>query len=187
MNITENWYWQWDNAVSSEFCDLVVAEADWSTVSEGTVSNVEGTYTPDKNYRSTEIVWEIPMTPIGAVLQTYINAANQFAGWNFRISHMENVQIGRYSSDKSGFYDWHHDMDMPKDGNQRKLTAVMLLSDPKDYEGGRLEIKNIDPSRLLPAKGSIVVFPSYMLHRVTTVTKGIRYTAVAWMRGPTLV
>jgi PKHD-type hydroxylase len=71
----------------------------------------------------------------------------------------------------------------------RKVSAVLQLSDPKTYEGGRLKLQNtytadfFEPPEF-EARGSIVVFPSFLLHQVTPVTKGNRYSAVAWATGP---
>ena len=66
------------------------------------------------------------------------------------------------------------------------------MSDPKDYKGGELEFdfRNKKPNissiqtclEILP-KGSIVVFPSHIWHRVKPVTKGIRYSLVIWNLG----
>ena len=68
----------------------------------------------------------------------------------------------------------------------RKLTAVMLLSDPTDYEGGKLEFYAgpDDPASPISKKGSVVVFDSNAWHRVEPVTKGVRRTLVMWAVGP---
>lgn len=184
MNVNKNWYWRWTNALSSDFCDLVIKETDWEKSYAGRIGDGDGEFKSDTNFRSTDITWNGQLSPVGTVLQAYIIAANQYAGWNFKLSHMEEVQMGKYAAEKSGCYDWHFDIDMPTDGHQRKLTGVILLSDPKDFDGGNLEIKDSAEEQLLQAKGSIIVFPCYMAHRVTTVTRGIRYSAVSWMRGP---
>ena len=73
----------------------------------------------------------------------------------------------------------------------RKLSLTCNLSDPKDYSGGELQFQfrnSSDPTKidtcsgLLP-RGSIIVFPSHVWHRVTTVTKGTRYSLVMWSLG----
>ena len=70
----------------------------------------------------------------------------------------------------------------------RKLSMVIQLSDPKDYEGGILEIHANEhyppPPDELKRRGTIVVFPSFLRHRVIPVTKGVRYSLVAWIEGP---
>lgn len=184
MNIVKNWYWKWDNVIPHNFCDLVLANCKWKSANQGSVSVSNNTYAVDENIRSTDVIWEGFMTPIGSVMQAYTSAANQQAEWNYDISSMEEVQIGKYDAKKEAYYDWHIDTEVPLTGKQRKLTAVILLNDPTEFEGGQLEIEHADKNNLLPSKGSIVVFPSFMRHRVTKVTKGVRYTAVAWVSGP---
>ena len=70
----------------------------------------------------------------------------------------------------------------------RKISAVVQLSNPEDYEGGLFEIDNdvrppFDISRFMP-RGSLLIFPSYVKHAVTPVTKGIRRSLVTWYNGP---
>ena len=78
-------------------------------------------------------------------------------------------------------------------GKIRKLSATVSLSDSKEYSGGDLEFdfRNINPDKghnrkickEIKPKGSIVVFPSHVWHRVTPVTKGTRYSLVIWNLG----
>jgi PKHD-type hydroxylase len=124
--------------------------------------------------------------------------ANASAGWNFNWDFSESCQFTKYKLNQ--FYDWHCDSwDQPynnldnKDthGKIRKLSVTCSLSDPKDYKGGELEFqfRNTDdptPTRpcleILP-RGSIVVFPSFVWHRVKPVTEGTRYSLVIWNLG----
>jgi len=67
----------------------------------------------------------------------------------------------------------------------RKLSLVLQLTDPEEYEGGDLELMtSSDPIAVLKQRGLISVFPSFVLHRVTPVTKGTRRTLVVWACGP---
>jgi PKHD-type hydroxylase len=67
----------------------------------------------------------------------------------------------------------------------RKLSLVVQLSDPEDYEGGDLQIINCGKPHVFPKKkGHCAIFPSYVLHEVTPIVKGNRYTLVAWVGGP---
>jgi PKHD-type hydroxylase len=75
-------------------------------------------------------------------------------------------------------------------GKVRKLSMTINLSDPNDYEGGDLKIdtKSLDEESVhniseIKPQGSLVVFPSYLYHQVTPVTKGTRYSLVVWCLG----
>ena len=99
--------------------------------------------------------------------------------------------IGRYESSVSGHYDWHQDSlgtwnsihnkpNRPNlHGKARKISMSLILND--DYEGGELEI--FGQPKDYYGQGSMIFFPSWMLHRVTPVTKGIRYSLVMWHIG----
>ena len=81
----------------------------------------------------------------------------------------------------------------PEHGKIRKLSVTCSLTDPKKYKGGELEFNFNRPNQkkkynikkcieILP-KGSIVVFPSFVWHRVCPVTKGTRNSLVIWNIG----
>jgi PKHD-type hydroxylase len=66
----------------------------------------------------------------------------------------------------------------------RKLTICIQLSDPKDYEGGNLDIfTSANPTSLPKEQGTLIAFPSYTLHEVKSIVKGCRYSLVAWVTG----
>ena len=69
--------------------------------------------------------------------------------------------------------------------SRRKISITVQLSDPSEYEGGDLQIKiNAGQSDTPKGLGNVVIFPSYLLHRVTPVTKGLRRSLVLWITGP---
>ena len=106
--------------------------------------------------------------------------------FNFDISgFVEDFQYTTYYGDKKGHYDWHVDMGNSLNSPPRKLSLVMQLSDPDEYEGGELQLmSSANPMTIEKKKGFIVVFPSYMLHKVTPVTSGTRKSLVIWIAGP---
>lgn len=82
-----------------------------------------------------------------------------------------------------GHYTWH--MDRGANITPRKLSLVVQLSAPSDYDGGELELFYADPAvRVTRGLGHVVAFPSYVMHRVTPVTRGLRRSLVAWIGGP---
>lgn len=108
---------------------------------------------------------------------------NQYYKYDLHGFH-EHFQFTIYEGNESGHYDWHLDSST-KTRAPRKLSLVLQLSDPNDYEGGELQLMNsINPITIKKQKGFAVLFPSFTLHRVTPVTKGIRKTLVVWVTGP---
>ena len=94
------------------------------------------------------------------------------------------VQFTAYDSEEKGFYGKHIDM-MYKSNGTRKLSMSVQLSEPEDYEGGSLLLYTGEEPLTLPkSRGTALFFPSYSLHEVTPVTKGLRYSLVAWFLGP---
>ena len=93
-----------------------------------------------------------------------------------------NVQLARYDSADRGFYNWHTDFAGVRP--LRKLSISIQLSKPEDYDGGDLELLyGTEPHKLDRTRGAFIVFPSFMLHRVTPVTRGTRWSLVAWILG----
>ena len=92
---------------------------------------------------------------------------------------VEEIQFTKY--EEQDHYDWHVDLNSE---NKRKLSASLQLSDSSDYEGGDLQF-NTDESADKD-QGTIIIFPSYMRHRVAPVTRGTRYSLITWISGPPL-
>jgi predicted 2-oxoglutarate/Fe(II)-dependent dioxygenase YbiX len=81
-----------------------------------------------------------------------------------------------------GFYNWHTDFAGLRP--LRKISVSIQLSRADDYEGGDLELMyGIHPQKIERTRGTFIAFPSFMLHRVTPVTRGTRWSLVAWILG----
>jgi PKHD-type hydroxylase len=105
--------------------------------------------------------------------------------FNFDLSMIEPIQFTYYNSAEEGLYKCHTDAQFWNLPHNRKFSIVMQLSDPSEYEGGDLVLHTgYNPTVIRKEKGLIVCFPSYTLHEVTPVTKGERYSLVAWVHGP---
>jgi len=103
--------------------------------------------------------------------------------WNFDlIGFGDSIQFTKYYGD-GGHYDWH--ADIGESVPHRKISVVVQLSDEDEYEGGNLQF---NVGRYYPQapkkKGTMVVFPTYMLHRVSPVVDGTRMSLVSWVSGP---
>ena len=144
--------------------------------------------------RNSHISW-IDQPWIYNLLKKYIDAANAGAGWNFQWDWTEMLQFTKY--DVGQFYDWHPDQHhyvYPADdtnenmrGKYRKLSTTLLLNDPKEFTGGELEFHfNRTETKVaeeLSTRGTLVVFPAFVYHRVREVTEGTRYSLVSWSIG----
>jgi PKHD-type hydroxylase len=185
----KNYFWFWEGEIKEEILDKWIAEHFNETEVQSDTINVDTEkqkFQLDESIRKTEIVWVKPETEIFDTIFQYVMSANKNAEWNFDLSGMEDVQLGRYTT--GGFYDYHMDTFAPDEGNwQRKLSCSVQMTDPDTYEGGDLVLKtgknDIDLHTFTRKRGSVIVFPSMVYHKVTPVTSGTRYSAVAWMRG----
>jgi PKHD-type hydroxylase len=208
MNLIHHYYY-FKSALSPRFCDELIkygmAQQEQLALT-GNLSekaNKGNSLTKEeindlKKKRDSNIVW-LNDRWIYNEVQPFIHEANKLAGWNFEWDWSESCQFTKYKLNQ--FYDWHCDSwespynepnDLTKHGKIRKLSVTCSLSDPKDYEGGELEFdfRNTDPDKPsirkcaeISERGSIVVFPSHVWHRVKPVTKGIRYSLVIWNLG----
>jgi PKHD-type hydroxylase len=116
-----------------------------------------------------------------------IESNDQWFG--FHLSKLDYIQLAEYDSSYEGEYKRHHDVFwMNGDSNyHRKLTAVIQLSDPNDYEGGELVLHNQQEkpnANDIKTQGSVIFFPSFIEHQANKVTKGKRYSLACWFDGP---
>jgi PKHD-type hydroxylase len=208
MNL-QNYFYFFKEALTPRFCDELIkygiSQQEQLALTGGQTTKInEGKPLDDKDIidlkkkRDSNIVW-LSDRWIYKEIQPFIHQANRLAGWDFEWSFSEACQFTKYKLNQ--FYDWHCDSwesayankDNPDTfGKIRKLSVTCSLSAPEDYEGGELEFdfRNTDPDKPairkcaeIKPRGSIVVFPSHVWHRVKPVTKGTRYSLVIWNLG----
>lgn len=120
---------------------------------------------------------------IFAPLRDAVQRVNE--GFRLEISGFgTGCQVACYSSDVQGHYDWHIDLGTGR-FSTRKLSLTVQLSAAESYEGGDLEfhLSGLDRKRMRQ-QGTLIAFPSFHEHRVTPVTRGERFSLVAWADGP---
>ena len=204
MNLT-NYYWYFQSVIPLKICDDISKygkQLKDQTALTGGYQVKELNKKQIRNFkkkRNSDIVWMNDRW-IYNEIQPYIHQANANAGWNFQWDFSESCQFTKYK--KGQYYGWHCDSwekpyDAPQNPNShgkiRKLSVTVTLSDPKDYKGGELEFdfRNLDPDKkpnirkckeILP-KGSLVVFPSFVWHRICPVKSGERNSLVIWNLG----
>lgn len=102
-------------------------------------------------------------------------------------NQLEFIQFTSY--EEGEYYHSHADLFI-YETPQRKLSVTVQLTDSSEYEGGELCFENLEefPSDeaalAMREKGTSVYFPSFIRHSVSNVTKGTRYSLVAWFLGP---
>lgn len=170
------------NMFSTQECDTLIKILDDKWVSGKTIGSKITGKTDD--IRVVEIAMkELPKLVTSKILEKVFDANKKF--YNFNIKGFEDYDpplMFRYTDAEKSHYDWHNDFG-PTNISTRKLSFSILLSDPNEFEGGTLEFIPSFSEYTSVRKGSIVIFPSYLIHRVTEVTKGIRYCIVGWIHG----
>jgi PKHD-type hydroxylase len=205
MNIS-NHYWAFKSALTPKFCDEVIKYAlskEETMARTGGFGDKELTQEQVLNMqrkRKSDLVW-LNDTWIYKEIHPYVHRANKNAGWNFDWLRSESCQFTKYKHNQ--YYDWHcdswdkpYEKEDPEKGMIRKLSVTCQLTDSSEYSGGELqfdtrsydphmrdEYKHVITSKEILPKGSIVVFPSFVWHRVQPVTKGTRYSLVIWNLG----
>lgn len=176
----------YNHVFSKDECETILALKETHPTSE---SRVVGTTpggvldTTIRNSRSTYLNLNDPEKYwIAQRLGPLVKTTND-AYFKFKVAAFSGSQIIEYNPDS--FYDWHIDVGVGPTAS-RKLSVVVFLAPDSAYEGGRLEIQsgNRIPEQVPQGQGTLVIFPSYLLHRVAPVTTGVRNTLVTWLHGP---
>jgi PKHD-type hydroxylase len=110
--------------------------------------------------------------------------------FNYDLNGYDSFQYTEYQAHEGGKYDFHMDTIMGKNKpanmpETRKLSVTLVLND--DFEGGEFYMNNGQEkdAELIPTgKGRLILFPSFLVHRVAPVTKGVRKSLVVWVNGP---
>lgn len=109
------------------------------------------------------------------------SAANETYQYDMNNAAIEALQVAAYDSANKGTYGWH--MDMGPGTMNRKFGISVSLNPSSEYKGGDFQVNYAKTETLEQIQGQAIVFPSYLMHRVTPVTKGTRYSLVAWVLG----
>jgi len=179
--------WQmWRNYMPIAECDRLIKQAlTIEPIEATTFGNVPG-------LRKSKVRWIKRVDPawdwLFRDIEFVCRRANVAFGFDINMFH--EIQFTEYNAEDKGHYGWHEDLTWvpkPEVESQRKLSFIMQLSDSSDYEGGDLELQITEENPLkehIRAKGTTMVFPSFLKHRVTPVTKGTRHSLVTWYEGP---
>mgnify|MGYP003111580338 CR=1 FL=1 len=179
-------YWVFKNDIDKDICNKIISYGKNKWIKAQVGSPTDNPHL-NKDIRITDVAFCNDEWLFDLVWH-YLNTANINSNWNFQVESCEPMQISKY--EENGHYDFHLDgngftrYNMPENkflhNKTRKLSMTIVLNE--DYEGGEFEF--FDEKRLIKEKlGTVIVFPSYMIHRVKPVTKGTRYSLVVWFCG----
>ena len=136
-----------------------------------------------KAIRACRVRW-ISDAWLESLLWSYVKRANEH-GFQVDVEPRAEMQISEYAAAQSAHYDWHHDVHWNGQANvDRKVSVTVQLSDSNTYEGGDFEFDEVKTNADFRSKGTVLVFPSYLRHRIHPVTSGKRLALVAWFSGP---
>ena len=174
-------YTWWDGCFTADELDILQSKAK-NAAARATVHSGVGEVKTE--VRRSSISW-LDISPESAWVfkkLSYVGASlnAQYYGFDL-IGFGEGLQLTNYDDADEGMYTWHQDYAALV---SRKLTLVVQLSDPSEYEGGDLQISTGPVHTVKKQRGFITAFPSWALHQVTPVTKGTRQSLVAWISGP---
>jgi len=191
-------YWAFKNVIPHRICDDIIKYYNQKKEQERVAFvGLTDKGDTDKKIRDSNIIWTEELW-ISRYIMPYMEIANKAANWNFQLNNPETFQLTKYSV--GGHYNWHCDSwaEPYKEGKWankiRKLSMTVSLTDKTEYEGGELQFtsgndnlkdkkERIKTCEEIFSKGSLVVFPSFMWHKVKPVTKGTRYSLVIWNLG----
>jgi PKHD-type hydroxylase len=172
-----NFYAFFKNAFSKEECQKIIDIANNKGLIKGKTKG-------ESDVRDSKISWLYPNDDMDWVFRKVtdiiLNLNDKFFKFDIFGLH-EGFQFTNYVA-PSGKYGKH--IDRTVNIVVRKLSVSIQLTDPKEYKGGELYLYDNDKGTLMDkTQGTLIMFPSYVLHEVMPVTKGTRNSLVTWVTG----
>jgi len=173
-------YQVWPSGLSPEHVDRITATALRQPAEEATLFSAAEDM---QGMRTCTVRW-LDDAWIRSLLWSYVIEANK-NGFGVAVDTRAEVQFVEYGAHESAHYDWHHDVHWNGQSEQdRKLSVTVQLSDSTAYQGGDFEFDEVKTNADFRSQGTVLVFPSYLRHRIHPVTMGTRRALVAWFFGP---
>ena len=176
-----------EECFDSSFCKNIIQQGDNKTLEQAKITD------GNSNNRKSKITW-INNQELISQITPIINQSNTDSNWNFLLREFEPLQYTTYN--KNDHYDWHIDSHAkPYDnGLIRKLSFTVCLNE--DYTGGNFELsiphpvskktKHFKFTKVFKP-GTIIIFPSFVWHKVHPVLSGVRKVLVGWVVGKSFV
>jgi len=171
--------WAWADVFTPEECDSIIEVGRSATLCRATTTGSE-----DDPRRDSSVAFLYPDEMTGWIFRKLagaIVATNAFFGFDLT-QMMEGIQFTEYRAPGQN-YGWH--VDAGPSVSIRKLSLVVQLTDPDEYEGGELELNPHGDGLIMgKVRGRAYAFPSWTLHRVKPMVTGTRHSLVVWVTGP---
>ncbi len=178
-----SWYLVLDSELPNDICDAIIRAYKDDESQTGQI----GDSSKNLDYRKSNVVgfpygsrkaqW------LNSFLYKYIVQVNAEC-FGFHLNDLHEFQIAEYKD--GGHYDNHFDMRIDNRSSARKLSVSVQLSDSNEYEGGDFvfsEDIGTPAQHILRRKGTIIIFPSFIYHKIQPVKSGSRYSLVGWYEG----
>ncbi len=164
-------------------CDRILALRDTLRQEEASTAN----FGDDRSYRESRIGWLHPTPETQWIFEKTAQIVKKVNEKTYRMDLSgfgEPLQLASYAPGQH--YDWHTDFGTEQSTDvARKLSFIVQLSPEDAYQGGAVQVRyGPEPMTLVKTRGTFIVFPAYVLHRVQPVTAGERLSLVGWMAGP---
>lgn len=189
FSISEHPFVTYNEAFTLPEIDMIVKHLDTLPTEKAFVGNNNNESRDIADLRTSKVAWVALDNRTQWIYDRLAYVCRILNGQFYRFDlygFSEDFQYTIYEGENNSHYTWHMDRGIsPSQACPRKFSLVLQLNDPEEYDGGDLEIMSSPESdRVDRKKGLIAAFPSFTLHRVTPVTRGIRKTLVVWVCGP---
>lgn len=184
----------WQNYVRPDICDEVIRHA--MKLEEQIPTLGFDSKEQNEDFRRSRVRWiDVNINPEFTLIHDLMWKAMLVINrdwFNFNVTTLPPMQFTEYDESYLGEYKSHQDVFWvnPNSQTHRKISLILQLTDPSEYEGGDLIFEKIgneptpDHMAVMKQKGSLIAFPSFIFHKLTPVTKGKRRSLVAWFEGP---
>jgi PKHD-type hydroxylase len=167
----------WKDAFSKEECQKIIDIAKNKGL-------IKGTTLGKSDVRKSKISWLFPSDNMDWAFRRTTDIVLDLNERFFKFDLFglnEGFQFTNYKA-PSGKYGKH--VDRATNMTVRKMSISIQLTDPKEYKGGELYLYQGEKGELMDkTQGTLIMFPSYVLHEVMPVTKGERNSLVTWVTG----
>ena len=186
------------DAFSKEECEEIISDGStnlWEEAKAYKIANdKEDPYGESSKRRVSDVTWIDISKPkfnwIYDRIVGYVENTNNNV-WRYDLPKpylVQGLQLGKYKKDSH--FDWHTDYSAGS-ASTRRITLVVQLTNPNEYEGGKFEIFNgnrkTEMDHMLNNQGNMLLFPSHIWHKVTPLTKGVRFSLTGWILGNTII